>query len=184
MGIRQNTPTTSVDAALQGLGGPRTRELLDAIDAVVSWDQVVAPVLRLPGYASGRRGHPAWNPVAMVKCLMLAQWFGLSDPALEEALRDRLAFRRFVGLSIQDKTPDETTFVNFRKRLRGAGLFDTVLASVEEDLRRARLLVKRGATADAVLVRRSGGWAPGENRATNERALTTSPRICSEVSGA
>lgn len=181
MGIRQNTPTTSVDAALEGLGGPRTRELLDTVEAAISWDVVVSPVLRLPGYAAGRRGHPAWDPVAMVKCLMLAQWFGLSDPALEEALRDRLAFRRFVGLSIQDKTPDETTFVNFRKRLRGAGLFESVLGAVEEQLRLARLTVKRGTTADAVLVRRTPAWNGGLSR--GGAPFAEPPRICSGTAG-
>lgn len=53
---------------------------------------------------------------------MLAKWFGLSGPQLEECLRDRLWFRRFVGLSLTDATPDETTFVRFRARLREAGL--------------------------------------------------------------
>lgn len=160
MGIRQNTPATGLDAALDGLGGPRTRDLLDAVSAAIPWDEIVAPVLRLPGYGAGRRGHPSWDPVPMAKCLMLAYWYGLSDPALEESLRDRLSFRRFVGLSIQDKTPDETTFVNFRKRLRGASLLDTLLESADAHLRRAGLSVKRGTTTDAVLVRRSppGDW--------------------------
>jgi len=57
----------------------------------------------------------------MLKCLMLAKWFGLSDPQLEEQLRDRLSFRRFVGLGLNDDTPNETSFVNFRKRLRETG---------------------------------------------------------------
>ncbi|MBL0922108.1 MAG: transposase [Phycisphaerales bacterium] len=38
------------------------------------------------------------------------------------ALLDRLSFRRFVGLSLNDGTPDETTFVRFRARLREADL--------------------------------------------------------------
>lgn len=179
MGIRQNTPATNVDCALEGLGGPRTRDLLDAVDAALRWDVVVAPVLRLPGYTAGRRGHPAWDPVAMVKCLMLAQWFGLSDPALEEALRDRLSFRRFVGLSIQDKTPDETTFVNFRKRLRGAALFDAIIEAVDSHLRAAGLSVKRGAAADAVLVRRSRSADVGTRQVFGGNAR--SPGICSEA---
>ena len=39
----------------------------------------------------------------MVKCLLLQKWFGLSDPGLEEMLRDRLSFRRFVGLSLDER---------------------------------------------------------------------------------
>ena len=41
----------------------------------------------------------------MVKVLLLEQWYVLSDPQMEEALRDRISFRRFVGLDLQDHTP-------------------------------------------------------------------------------
>ena len=34
----------------------------------------------------------------MVKVLLLEQWYNLSDPQMEEALGDRISFRRFVGL--------------------------------------------------------------------------------------
>jgi hypothetical protein len=38
--------------------------------------------------------------------LLLQQWYGLSDPAAEEALVDRLSFRRFCGFPLDQKTPD------------------------------------------------------------------------------
>ena len=41
----------------------------------------------------------------MVKVLLLEQWYVLSDPQMEGALRDRISFRRFVGLDLQDHTP-------------------------------------------------------------------------------
>ena len=41
---------------------------------------------------------------------------------------DRISFRRFLGLSYDDKTPDETTIWRFRERLttsgRASDLFD------------------------------------------------------------
>lgn len=62
--------------------------------------------------------------------MMLQKWFGLSDPRLEEQLRDRVGFRRFVGLTMTESAPDETSMVAFRRRLREAGhertLFDIV----------------------------------------------------------
>ena len=45
----------------------------------------------------------------MFKALLLAQWYQLSDPALEEALADRISFRRFCGFALDAVTPDETT---------------------------------------------------------------------------
>ena len=43
----------------------------------------------------------------MVKVLLLEQWYVLSDPQMEEALRDRISFRRFVGWTC--KTTPQTT---------------------------------------------------------------------------
>ncbi len=43
----------------------------------------------------------------MVKVLLLEQWYVLSDPRMEEALRDRISFRRFVGWTC--KTTPQTT---------------------------------------------------------------------------
>ena len=46
-------------------------------------------------YAAGE-GRPAYRPLVMLRALLLQQWYSLSDPELEEALCDRLSFRRFV----------------------------------------------------------------------------------------
>jgi IS5 family transposase len=88
----------------------------------------------------------------MVKCLMLQKWFGLSDPQLEEQLQDRLSFRRFVGLSVTDDTPDETTFVRFRQRLlahhHGRTIFDQALAHLQTQ----GLVLKGGTIVDATII--------------------------------
>ncbi len=53
-----------------------------------------------------RQGQPGYPPLVMLRVLLLQNWYGLSDPELEIALADRLSFRRFCGLSLQDETPD------------------------------------------------------------------------------
>ncbi len=137
------------DLAVSGLGGPKTAALLARLDAAVPWNKLLAPILKLPEYAKyvqdpSRPGERPIDPRVMVKGLLLAKWYNLSDPQLEEQLKDRISFRRFVGLSQQDRTPDETTFVKFRRRLREADLdqviFDTILKHVE----RQGLLLKEG----------------------------------------
>ena len=55
----------------------------------------------------------------MVKALLLQQWYNLTDPQMEEALGDRISFRHFVGLSLQDDTPDHSTISRFRSALEG-----------------------------------------------------------------
>lgn len=157
MAERTNAAPALVDALTSELGGPRTSHLLDRLDAVVPWKQLASHVLRLLEYRNCGAGRPAWPAITMLNCLLLAKWFNLSDPQLEECLQDRLSFRRFVGLSLTDRTPDETTFVKFRNRLREAKLhekfFDTVIAHIEQQ----GLLVREGTLVDATIIAQSIG---------------------------
>lgn len=157
MGVRKNESMGFVDAALEGLGGPRSATLLERLDAATPWEKLATPIRALPEYNNPGAGHPPWCPVLMLKCLMLAKWFNLSDPGLEEALKDRISFRKFVGLSFTDKTPDETTFVKFRTRLREAGIHDTIFDAVVKHLDSKGLLVKQGSMVDATIIQAPRG---------------------------
>lgn len=168
------------DLTLVDLGGPRTAATLARLDAAVPWDKLVAPVRALPEYARyaqdpSRPGQRPIDPLVMVKAMMLQKWYGLSDPQAEEQLKDRISFRRFVGLAQGDPTPDETTFVRFRARLREAGLdrtvFDAVLAHVE----RRGLLVKRGTVVDATIVEQARGRKTGAKDDAGNEITTRDP---------
>jgi IS5 family transposase len=50
--------------------------------------------------------------------LLLAEWNGLSNSQLEEALTFRVDYKRFVGLDLDAPAPDATTFVVFRRRIQ------------------------------------------------------------------
>jgi len=168
------------DLAVTGLGGPKTAALLARLDAAVPWNKLLAPILKLPEYAKyiqdpSRPGERPIDPRVMVKGLLLAKWYNLSDPQLEEQLKDRISFRRFVGLSQQDRTPDETTFVKFRRRLREADLdtviFDTILKHVE----RQGLLLKEGTIVDATIIEQARGQKTGEKDEKGQDITTRDP---------
>ena len=168
------------DLACAELGGPKTAALLGKLDAAVPWKKLVAPILKLPEYAKyiqdpSRPGERPIDPLVMLKSMMLAKWYNLSDPQLEEQLKDRISFRRFVGLSQQDPTPDETTFVRFRARLREAKLdqniFDTLLAHIDGQ----GLLVKKGTIVDATIVEQSTGHKTGKKDADGNDLTTRDP---------
>ena len=76
-------------------------ESLERIDRTVDWEGFRWLVQGV----HGGHGRPSYPPLMMVKVLLLEQWYVLSDPQMEEALRDRISFRRFVGLDLQDHTP-------------------------------------------------------------------------------
>ena len=50
----------------------------------------------------------------MFKVLLLQRWYNLSDQGMDDALADRISFRRFVGFSFEYDTPDSTTICRFR----------------------------------------------------------------------
>jgi IS5 family transposase len=108
-------------------------------------ERVLAP-LRAP---TGRPGYP---PLAMFRALLLAQWYQLSDPGLEEALADRLSFRRFCGFGLDDGTPDETTLCRFRAALAERGLAETLFTELNRQLDTKGLVLKAGTLIDATLV--------------------------------
>lgn len=173
MAERKNAELGLIDGLTAGLGGPRTAALLDRLEEAVPWKRLAGPIEALPEYrvkhaGQSKGGRPAWPALTMLKCVMLAKWFGLSDPQLEECLKDRLSFRRFVGLSLTDGTPDETTFVVFRRRLREARLdrrlFDETLAHLEE----RGLLVQEGTLVDATIVEQSRGRKRGDGTSTRD----------------
>ena len=130
---RKNAAPTFTDAAVAGLGGPRTERFLQICRELIPWkklEEAVSPIF--PEHEKG--GRPFWPALVMIKCVLLQKWFGLSDPQLEEQLRDRLSFRRFVGLSLDDATPDETTLVNFRNPYSNS--WDGATANVPAYVRR------------------------------------------------
>jgi transposase, IS5 family len=98
-----------VDALLPpGFG---RNEKLERISGLIDWPRLE----RLVGSArSGETGRPPYAAKSMLKALLLQQMYDLSDPALEEALLDRVSFRRFCGFALDAATPDETTLCRFR----------------------------------------------------------------------
>lgn len=122
---------------------------LDRIGSVFDWRALEALVSEV--YAA-RTGRPSWPPLVLFKALLLQQWYGLSDPGLEEALGDRLSFRSFVGLGLDEGQPDHSTLSRFRKMLRERGLDGRLFDEVERQLDGRGLLVKSGTLLDATLV--------------------------------
>jgi IS5 family transposase len=172
---RKELEPTFLDGLTADLGGPRSAAFFEQCQQAIPWQRLADSLADLfPNDADTTQGgRPHWPLVTMVKCLMLAKWFGLSDPQLEETLRDRLSFRRFVGLSLADGTPDETTFVVFRKRLREAGHAHTLFETTLQCLREKNLLVKEGTLVDATIIEAPLGSKRADGSLTRDPAATT-----------
>lgn len=168
---RKGLQPTLLDGITVELGGPRTAAFFDQCERAIPWQRLASSISDFVEDDS-QGGRPHWPLVTMVKCLMLQKWFGLSDPQLEETLRDRLSFRRFVGLSLSDVTPDETTFVIFRRRLRENGHADTLFETTLGCLREKNLIVKEGTLVDATIIEAPLGQKRSDGTSTSDTAAT------------
>lgn len=124
-------------------------ERLERIGEEVDWERFAVLV---EGIYSAGEGRPSYPPLMMVKVLLLEQWYNLSDPQMEEALGDRISFRRFVGLGLQDETPDYSTISRFRTELANRGLSEELFNELEAQLDKRGLILREGTLMDATLV--------------------------------
>jgi IS5 family transposase len=123
--------------------------VLDRLGREVKWYRFEKLLARLKPEGAGR---PPFEPLMMLKALLLQQWYRLSDAELEEAINDRVSFRKFLGLSLEAACPDHTTLCRFRNRLADAGLSEKLFGEFERQLEARGLLLKRGTMIDASLV--------------------------------
>lgn len=129
----------------------RKREFLEEMARVVPWADLV--MLIAPYAPEGKRGRPPFAVETMLRIHFLQQWFGLSDPAMEEALHDVPLYREFAGLdNWTTRLPDESTILRFRHLLEKHRLAAEMLALVNEMLRGKGLMLKAGTVVDATLI--------------------------------
>ena len=156
---RQSGQQDFVDGFASGLGH---NERLERIDELLEWSGIESS---LQGVYSSTRGRPSYPLLSLFKSLLLQQWYGLSDPGLEEALSDRLSFRRFVGLGLSEGTPDHSTLSRFRKALREQGAGEKAFSEVGRQLEARGLMLKQGTLIDASVVQAQAKKPPYEKGA-------------------
>jgi len=83
----------------------------------------------------------------------MQQWYGLSDPAMEEALYEIASMRQFAGLSLaKGSVPDETTILNFRHLLESRGLAAQIFEAVNSYLASRGMRLSRGTIVDTTII--------------------------------
>ena len=126
-------------------GGGFLQDLLETIN----WAAIDALFAQINANTKGAPGYP---PLVMFKIVLLQQWYNLSDPAAEEAVRDRLSFRRFCGAPLDCETPDHSSIWRFRQMIDKLGLSEKLLEEVNRQLDARGLIVKRGTLVDATII--------------------------------
>jgi len=145
-------------------------DVLDRIARAVDWRPIKALLGPRSGPGAGNTSYPA---EVLLRCVLMGTWHGLSDPALEKQIRDRLSFRRFAGFSLSDETPDHATLWRFRAELAKDGQIERVFEEINRQLETKGLIVKQGTIIDASLIQararpprkpKEGEEEPGEEK--------------------
>ena len=130
----------------------RRDQFLAEMDQVIPWRdlcKVIKPFYPKPRGA----GRPPVGLERMLRIHFLQHWFNLSDPAVEEALYDSRAMRRFVGIDLgSEPAPDETTVCKFRHLLETHNLGDQLFVLINAYLQENGLKVSTGTIVDATII--------------------------------
>ena len=129
----------------------RKREFLEEMNLVVPWGELVR--LIEPHAPRGKTGRPPFAVSTMLRIHFMQQWFGLSDPAMEESLHDVPLYREFAELDAGvSRLPDESTILRFRHLLEKHELSARLLGTINATLAGKGLLLKTGTVVDATLI--------------------------------
>lgn len=147
MAVKRTGQLGFADAVLATRPGGNDR--LDRLSGLVKWYRFEKLMAHLRDGGPGRPGYPV---LVLFKALLVQSLYGLSDRELEEALFDRLSFRRFVGLGLEEAVPDHTVLNRFRNVLVVEGLFERLFGELDRQLEQAGVILKRGTMLDATVI--------------------------------
>lgn len=169
MAVRSTGQFSFVDALAPQVAVGSGR--LDRLSGLVKWYRFERLLACL---RDGGAGRPPYPPLLMFKVLLLQSLYGLSDAETEEALADRLSFRRFAGLTLADAVPDHSTICRFRNLLIERSLLEKLFAELDKQLDRAGLILRRGTMLDATVIETSAArpWADDDSSSDPDARFT------------
>ena len=91
---------------------------LEKLNQVINWEffrNTVEKTLRTDKMTNA--GPKPYDPLLLFKILILQRYYNLGDAQIEFQILDRLTFCRFLGLSLNDRVPDEKTIWVFKEKI-------------------------------------------------------------------
>ena len=128
----------------------RKERFLGEMDAILPWQKLLKPVIK--HYPKRGNGRPPIPAEVMLRIYFMQQWYGLSDPGMEDSLYDTESMRRFAGVDIE-QIPDESTILQFRHFLEKHHLSEQLFRVTARYLSERGLMLSEGTIVDASIVR-------------------------------
>ena len=90
---------------------------INKLNDVIDWELFRPELESLLGYDNrdlSKGGRPPFDPVFMLKVLVLQKYHYLSNEQSELQIGDRFSFLQFLGLQPGNSVPDEKTILDFK----------------------------------------------------------------------
>jgi len=128
----------------------RREIFLEKMEALIPFSKLEENISRY--YSKGKNGRPPYALSVMLRVHCLQLFYNLSDPAMEDALHEIESMRRFAGLSLANRMPDETTILNFRHFLEKHKLGKVIFDTMNQHLATHGLILREGSIVDATIL--------------------------------
>lgn len=171
MNYRKPSKNHDLFSALSKKRDQETQEVgILKLNKIIDWEGFRALMEEVAGYSSRDKkkgGRPPFDPVLMLKILVLQKYYGLSDERTEYEINDRLSFLSFLGLELGDDVPDARTIWDFKERIEAkerngsSRLFEAFTCNLSAK----GFIAKEGSIVDASFIN-----APRQRNSRDENA--------------
>ena len=108
----------------------------------IPWGTITAPLIG--AYKGGAEYGPTpYHPEKLLRMLLVAYLFGISERRCEAMVNDTLSAKYFVGLGVDELPPDHSTLTVFKQRImeqKGVGIWEKLFTKT------IRIAKKKGIT--------------------------------------
>jgi len=92
----------------------------------------------------------------------------LSDPEVEDQIRDRGSFKKFLGIREAKDIPDETVICRFRNELVSSGMQESIFTVTQSMLYEMGYTVKEGHIQDGTIIEAPKGRKKPDGSSTRD----------------
>lgn len=139
-----------------------------------------ARALCAPAYKNTKAGRPGIDPVVYLKMIMVGFFEDLpSERAIAARCADSMSIRAFLNYSLEEKTPDHSTFTVIRQRL-GLEIYQQIFTLTLGALREHGLLRGKNLGIDSSVIEANASLRALVNRNTEEQYWEYVKRLAAE----
>jgi transposase len=133
-----------------------------------------------PAYKQNNAGRPGIDPVVYLKMIMIGFFEDLpSERAIAARCADSMSIRAFLNYSLEEKTPDHSSFTVIRQRL-GLEIYQQIFTLTLQALREHGLLRGRNLGIDSSVIEANASLRALVHRNTEEQYWDYVKRLAAE----